>query len=687
MPTPSKVATKAARGGSKAKSAKAKASAPAGAAPAPATPPATEPIPLPSEQSGELFLARIPGAPAPGPAFAATEAPAPAPTNAPAPALTAVPSAPAVGPTAAVPPAMAPLAVVPSAATPTEPTPTAPTQTTVASTAAVLAAPAPAPAAAPEQAAPLKETKRDRMAREQAEREATMRLLRKKGTAASDSSTLDMPSSSTPSSSSKPKSRPRSPPSGGSSGSGGGGKWDAEYPGKDPKLSGHLSRPFSPGWGDSRSLPPFMQEEEHSPVAEAEDEAFRLAVRSVPTAQLSGHLLSPRSRPRHGGFFPSDAYIAFVEEGELALRGDSPRPEASMMVVVRKPLQLATVDTMQIGPVSPGAPGTEQRQRFIQTYSGRAGENASSRGSASKRSSPGRPPTAAGSPVGAGGVVNDSGAASSCPPTAVTLRKPRVPSPPPAADGSRSPSRRGEGLAQQVKLQSHWRVGLGGGAYSMHGPHMSTPPPAPTTQAPPPPLLGTSPELGPPRSERLKSERARRRGARGAREAPQPRTPVTPATVGFRITVRDLCAYAVPDADGDGQSEPYVRVELLGVDDVHLTTHVIASASTSVATDSPLNPVWGRDDTMTIDLPPDTPAALAIFGGNWPFVRVSIYDRDQLDEDDLLGEVRATSALTLSLLPLGERSAPPEARPAAQQEASRTHARSTGLMHTHARAL
>ena len=413
----------------------------------------------------------------------------------------------------------------------------------------------------------------------------------------------------------------------------------SERPGSKPR--GNLARPFDPGWGDSRSLPPFMSlADSHTRNANRGGDGRGLIVMAAPASSQQGstrkaHLRSPRSRPQTG--YATDAYLSFVEAGDhltsdqrvptdanAATTSTLPAADSSAPTLAGHEATAAARDEagattgMVNPPSSPGAPGTGQRARYKQACL------------KSSTASSGLGRTDSSQSLGAPVMASRSLAAL---PSAASLRKAQTPS---FASGSENASSRRDRAAQQAKLQSQWSVGLASGTYAMHGPLVLTPPPLASTRAPPPPIRGTSSETGPSRSERVQ-RRVRREDAEAAPHH-------TSVITGYEIDLRELRAFNVPDADIDDPTDPYVLVELLETDDMHLTTYTAASARTSVATVNPTNPVWGRQDNLTIVLPAGSPAALAHANGVWPTVRISIFDKDYGDEDDLLGKVRSRPA-------------------------------------------
>ena len=125
---------------------------------------------------------------------------------------------------------------------------------------------------------------------------------------------------------------------------------------------------------------------------------------------------------------------------------------------------------------------------------------------------------------------------------------------------------------------------------------------------------------------------------------------VRPDQIGFRICIKEIRGHNVPDADGNGpiapgasppedtDSDPYAKFSLLETDALTLESRVIQSGRTGVATGNVRDPVWGHSDDVTLLVPPGTPAALSLLDGTFPSLRVSIWDADEPDDDDLLGE-------------------------------------------------
>ena len=117
--------------------------------------------------------------------------------------------------------------------------------------------------------------------------------------------------------------------------------------------------------------------------------------------------------------------------------------------------------------------------------------------------------------------------------------------------------------------------------------------------------------------------------------------------IGFRIHIRKLRGFDVPDSDADGTpTDPYVMVEMLETDTVTLESTTMASTRTGVAAGSPIDPVWGHADNLLLTLKAGTPGAVALLmEGTFPTLRVSIMDADdeaEDEEDDLLGQAEVT---------------------------------------------
>ena len=116
-----------------------------------------------------------------------------------------------------------------------------------------------------------------------------------------------------------------------------------------------------------------------------------------------------------------------------------------------------------------------------------------------------------------------------------------------------------------------------------------------------------------------------------------------PEHVGFGISVRDLRAFNVPEADADNQTptDPYLMIAVLETNAVTLESRVVEKARTSVATGNVVDPEWGEEDDLTLILPAGSPTAVALLNGTLPQLCVSIMDQDD-DEDDLLGQAELT---------------------------------------------
>jgi hypothetical protein len=95
---------------------------------------------------------------------------------------------------------------------------------------------------------------------------------------------------------------------------------------------------------------------------------------------------------------------------------------------------------------------------------------------------------------------------------------------------------------QQERLEAQWAVGLTGGSYGMHTMHVTTPPPAfksktAARKVPPAPIMGVTPEPGPPSPTKSpKSPDSRRKGASKSSRRSSPSSLASPSPSKARNT-------------------------------------------------------------------------------------------------------------------------------------------------------
>ena len=276
-------------------------------------------------------------------------------------------------------------------------------------------------------------------------------------------------------------------------------------------------------------------------------------------------------------------------------------------------------------PLSPGAPGTKQREDYLASLLPDADEPQSPTASAARATA-----TAAGKwnlgitraldePSPSAALVQQRSITGAIDTIPYDGPVPPPPAPPVRAQGAsavkvgsqRSRSKAHSGSPGRAVLQSQWA--------------------APTT--------GPSTALVPAKSDPGAHGKRGKHG-KGKAEPGGSGGGAAPDQIGFHIYIRSIRGFGVPEGDPEDNTptDPYVHMALLETDARTLQSRPVATARTGVAAGNVSDPIWGHTDDLALEAPAGSPVALALLNGTFPSLKVCIMDADDDDEDDLLGQ-------------------------------------------------